>query len=203
MVATIAQASSAEFYLERQRSYRHPNEYIRGGEEPDGVWWNPSGLFGLADGGRVDSRDFFRLHGGMAPDGSGKVTRNAGNEKRSPGLDLAFNADKTVSALWAIVDDTKTGGQAVPLAPSAVWLLEALPSDEDNPWVIAGRKPGSHLTDLQHPWRRIRARAELDDVRIHDFRHTFASRALALCQGVADDREAVGPYPGPDDGPLR
>ncbi len=110
MVATIAQAFSAEFYLERQRSYRHPNEYVRGGEEPDGVWWNPSGLFGLADGGRVDSRDFFRLHGGMAPDGSGKLTQNAGNEKRSPGLDLAFNADKTVSALWAIADaDTRAG----------------------------------------------------------------------------------------------
>ena len=105
MVATIAQASKAEFYLERLRSYRHPNEYVRAGEEPDGLWWNPAGLFGLEDGGRVDSRDFFRLHDGMAPDGSGKVSRYAGNAKRSPGLDLAFNADKTVSALWAIADE--------------------------------------------------------------------------------------------------
>ncbi len=80
--------------------------------------------------------------------------------------------------------DTKTGGRAVPLAPSAVRLLEGLTRDEDNPWVIAGRKPGSHLTDLQHPWRRIRARAELDDVRIHDLRHSFASRALALGEGL-------------------
>ena len=80
--------------------------------------------------------------------------------------------------------DTKTGARAVPLAPSAVRLLESLPRDEDNPWVIAGRKPGSHLTDLQHPWRRIRARAELDDVRIHDLRHSFASRALALGEGL-------------------
>ena len=55
--------------------------------------------------------------------------------------------------------DTKTGGRAVPLAPSAVRLLTSLPRDEDNPWVIAGRKPGSHLTDLQHPWRSIRTRA--------------------------------------------
>lgn len=105
MVATIEQASQAEFYLDRQRSYRHPNEYVRAGEEPDGVWWNPSGLLGLADGGGVDSRDFFRLHDGMAPDGSGKLTQNAGGVKRSPGLDLAFNADKTVSALWAIADE--------------------------------------------------------------------------------------------------
>ena len=80
--------------------------------------------------------------------------------------------------------DTKTGGRAVPLAPSAVRLLESLPRDEDNPWVIAGRKAGSHLTDLQHPWRRIREKAELDDVRIHDLRHSFASRALALGEGL-------------------
>ena len=80
--------------------------------------------------------------------------------------------------------DTKTGGRAVPLAPSAVRLLESLPRDEENPWVIAGRKAGSHLTDLQHPWRRIRARAELNDVRIHDLRHSFASRALALGEGL-------------------
>ena len=80
--------------------------------------------------------------------------------------------------------DAKTGGRAVPLAPSAVRLLRSLPRPEDNPWVIVGRKPGSHLTDLQHPWRRIRKRAELDDVRIHDLRHSFASRALALGEGL-------------------
>ncbi len=80
--------------------------------------------------------------------------------------------------------DTKTGGRVVPLAPSAVRLLASLPRDQDNPWVIAGRKPGSHLTDLQHPWRRIRERAGLDGVRIHDLRHSFASRALALGEGL-------------------
>ena len=80
--------------------------------------------------------------------------------------------------------DSKTGGRAVPLAPSAVRLLAGLPRDDDNPWVISGRKPLTHLTDLQHPWRRIRERAELHDVRIHDLRHSFASRALALGEGL-------------------
>ena len=73
----------------------------------------------------------------------------------------------------------------MPPAPSAARLLAALPRDPDNPWVIAGRKPGSHLTDLQHPWRRIRSRAGLDDVRIHDLRHSFASHALALGEGLS------------------
>ena len=35
--------------------------------------------------------------------------------------------------------ETKTGGRAVPLAPSAVRLLQSPPRDEDNPLVIAGR----------------------------------------------------------------
>ena len=104
MVATISQAFRAEFYLERQRSYRHPNEYYRSGEEGDCVWWNPSWLFGLQDGARIDSRDFFRLHGGVAPDGTTRLTHNSGSGKRSAGVDLAFNADKSVSALWAIAD---------------------------------------------------------------------------------------------------
>ena len=104
MVATLAQMASAAYYLESQRSFRHPNEYYTAGEEPDGVWWNPCGLFGLADGGRVDCRDFHRLYHGFAPDGGERLTRNAGSEKRSPGLDMTFSADKSVSALWAIAD---------------------------------------------------------------------------------------------------
>ena len=63
-------------------------------------------------------------------------------------------------------------------------MLSAIPRDDDNPWVIAGRLPGSHLTDLQRPWRRIRKRAGLEDVRIHDLRHSFASRALALGESL-------------------
>ena len=110
MVATLAQAASAAYYLESQRSFRHPNEYYTAGEEPDGVWFNPKGLFGLEDGGKVDSADFHRLYHGFAPDGSGKLTRNAGSEKHSPGLDMTFSADKSISALWAIADpELRTG----------------------------------------------------------------------------------------------
>ena len=104
MVATLAQAASAAYYLENQRSFRHPNEYYTAGEEPDGVWFNPKGLFGLADGGRVDSADFHRLYNGFAPDTGDKLTQNAGSERRSAGLDMTFSADKSVSALWAVAD---------------------------------------------------------------------------------------------------
>ena len=47
---------------------------------------------------------------------------------------------------------------------------------------IAGRsgRAGRHLRNLNGPWRKVRARAGLGDVRLHDLRHSFASRALAL-----------------------
>ncbi len=104
MVATLAQAASAAYYLESQRSFRHPNEYYTAGEEPDGVWFNPKGMFGLANGGKVDSGDFNRLYHGFGPDGGERLTRNAGSERRSAGLDMTFSADKSVSALWALAD---------------------------------------------------------------------------------------------------
>ena len=104
MVATIGQMASAEYYLESQRSYRHPNEYYTAGEEPDGTWFNPRGLFGLDDGAKVDSGEFRRLYNGFAPDGSGKLVQRAGSPDRSPGVDLTFSVDKSISSLWAIAD---------------------------------------------------------------------------------------------------
>ena len=80
--------------------------------------------------------------------------------------------------------DTKTGAKVVYLGDPAIAVLERIDRRDGNPWVIAGRKPGSHLTDLQHPWRRIRARAALDDVRIHDLRHSFASGGLLVGEGL-------------------
>src|SRR5712672_1573374 len=63
--------------------------------------------------------------------------------------------------------------------------LEALPRITGNPYVIVGKKEKAHLTDLQHPWRRIRKAAGLSDVRIHDLRHTFASGGLLVGEGLA------------------
>ena len=123
MVATIAQMASAEYYLESQRSYRHPNEYYTAGEEPDGAWFNPHGLFGMKDGGKVDAGDFGRLYNGFAPDGAGKLVQRAGSDKRSPGVDMTFSADKSVSALWAIAEPdmrAEIEGMAVAAARAAL-----------------------------------------------------------------------------------
>ena len=63
-------------------------------------------------------------------------------------------------------------------------MLKKIERIDGNPWVITGKLEGARLTDLQHPWRRIRARAGLPDLRIHDLRHSYASGALALGEGL-------------------
>ncbi len=75
--------------------------------------------------------------------------------------------------------DSKTGAKTVYLGKPAIELLEKAPVIVGNPWVITGSLPGARLTDLQPFWQRVRARAGLEGVRIHDLRHTFASTAVA------------------------
>jgi len=80
--------------------------------------------------------------------------------------------------------DSKTGAKVVHLGQPAIDVLDNIRRLEGNPWVIVGTLPGARLSDLQPFWQRVRARAGLKDVRIHDLRHTFASTAVASGQGL-------------------
>ena len=81
--------------------------------------------------------------------------------------------------------DTKTGARVVPLTPAAAEVLEDLPRVPSNPWVFPGKKRGTHQRNINDSWDRIRKRAGLDGVRLHDLRHSFASRALALGESLS------------------
>ena len=74
--------------------------------------------------------------------------------------------------------DSKTGAKTIPLNGPALEVLAGTKRVEGNPYVITGTAESAHLTDLQKPWRRVRKAAGLEDVRIHDLRHTFASEAV-------------------------
>jgi len=88
--------------------------------------------------------------------------------------------------------DSKTGPRAVPLSPPAVKVLEELPRVPGSPWVIPGQKPGARMTNLDGPWRVVRDRAGIKKARIHDCRHSFASRALALGESLPAIAKLLG-----------
>lgn len=79
---------------------------------------------------------------------------------------------------YLLLRDSKTDPRKIPLGRGALDVLRQIHRQVGNPYVIAGAIPGQPLTDLQRPWRRIRALADLDDVRIYDLRHIYASNAV-------------------------
>ena len=78
--------------------------------------------------------------------------------------------------------DSKTGPRTVWLSAPARAILDAL--DRTGRWVFPGpdgRRPqGPNWLDRF--WWRVRAEADIEDVRLHDLRHTHAS--IALRQGA-------------------
>lgn len=76
--------------------------------------------------------------------------------------------------------DTKTGSRSIPLSPEAARVLSGIPRIDGNPWVIPGKIAGKPMKNLTRPWRIVCERAGIRDMRIHDCRHSFASRVLAL-----------------------
>jgi integrase len=84
----------------------------------------------------------------------------------------------------ARLPDSKTGAKTLHLPPSALAVLADLPRVEGNPFVIVGNVAGARLVNLQKPWRAIRKAAGLDNVRIHDLRHAFASVAASSGMGL-------------------
>jgi integrase len=84
-----------------------------------------------------------------------------------------------LAAGTARLSESKTGPKTIYFSAPALEVLAQLPREAGNPFVICGDRAGSHLVNLQKPWRAIRGEAGLDDVRLHDLRHTFASVGAA------------------------
>lgn len=74
--------------------------------------------------------------------------------------------------------DSKTGAKTIYLNQQAIDVLKGLPRIDKNPWVFPGHIHGTHLVNVQKPWRTLRTAAGLDDVRLHDLRHSFATISI-------------------------
>lgn len=71
--------------------------------------------------------------------------------------------------------DSKTGAKVVHVGAAVMDLLRDIPVVEGNPYVLPGPGREGRLVNIQKPWDRLRKAAGLEEVRIHDLRHSFAS----------------------------
>jgi integrase len=88
-------------------------------------------------------------------------------------------------AKWAHVDWTN-GTLLVPRSKSgkprhivlnsaAIGLLKSIPAVSENDFIFPSPATGRPSPSLHFPWKRIRQVAQLEGVRLHDLRHSFAS----------------------------
>jgi integrase len=75
-----------------------------------------------------------------------------------------------------LVPKSKSGRpRVIALNQSAIALLTVTPRIDGNPFIFPSPISGRPSASLHFPWDRIRKRADLTDVRLHDLRHSFAS----------------------------
>ena len=96
--------------------------------------------------------------------------------------------NEVTHARWDCVDIEK-GTLLVPLSKSgkprtialnqlASELIRRLPSRGQSDWLFPSPKTGKPCPSLYYPWDRVRKRAGLGDLRLHDLRHSYASNLV-------------------------
>lgn len=75
--------------------------------------------------------------------------------------------------------DSKTGQKAIPLNAGALEILSKIAILEGSPFVFPAHRSEGHYEGTPKVWRIVRSIAGLEDVRLHDLRHSFASIAVS------------------------
>ena len=98
--------------------------------------------------------------------------------KKTRYITLCYRNSNSTERVQLRFRDSKTGPRTVWLSRPAREVLDALP--RQGRFVFPGKRAGRPRTDswLWNHWKQIRAEAGLDDVRLHDLRHSYATLAL-------------------------
>ena len=83
-----------------------------------------------------------------------------------------------VHADMLVLADAKTGPRRVPLNSQARRILEAQPRNQSSFVFPSPRDPSRPLSPALKLWYLVRRDAGIEDVRLHDLRHTHASHAV-------------------------
>jgi integrase len=120
-------------------------------------------------------------------------------------LSTGARLGEALSAQWAQVDREKrvwkipaTNSKSkklkyLPINDGALWVLDQLGSEGKSPYVFPSPATGKPYTTITRAWYRIRQKAGIaDNVRIHDLRHSFASRLLSRGRSLYEAQRLLG-----------
>ena len=82
------------------------------------------------------------------------------------------------------LEESKTGSKTVTIGAAALEILANLPRSQTSPYVFPALRGGGHYVGVPKAWTRIKKRAGLEDVRLHDLRHSFVSVGVSAGMGL-------------------
>jgi integrase len=88
--------------------------------------------------------------------------------------DLTLDSD--TPTLKVVQENSKNGrSRYVPLSKEALKIIDKLPSKGQSEYLFTNSRNGERLQSLDKAWQRLRKKAGLPALRLHDLRHNFAS----------------------------
>jgi integrase len=99
--------------------------------------------------------------------------------RKSELLAMRWTDINLTARTWRIPETKAGNSHLLPLPGPVLEMLEDLPSHNKSEWVFPGDGASGHIVEPAKAWQRIRKRAGVPDVRIHDLRHTLASWLVA------------------------
>lgn len=112
--------------------------------------------------------------------------------------------NEALTAQWSLIDrknriwrvsasNSKSGkSRAVPLTDAALNVLDQIGTEGSFEHVFVNAKTGTHYTHIRHTWIRLRNKAGLPWLRLHDLRHTFASMLVNSGQSLYSVQQCLG-----------
>ena len=119
-------------------------------------------------------------------------------------LATGMRLNEVTSARWADVDrqartlriaaatSKSKRIRSVPLNDSAIEVLDQLGTEGQSEYLFVSGKTGAHLSNIHKVWDRLRKKAGLPHLRIHDLRHQYASFLVNSGRSLYEVQKILG-----------
>jgi len=100
-----------------------------------------------------------------------------------------FDFDRRI---WTIQYNKTGKPRYVPISDGVLALLETMPKLEDCPWVFPNLNTNQPYKSIFTAWYTARKEAGLEELRIHDLRHSFASILINNGRSIYEVQKILG-----------